>query len=61
MWNPYSRPPVMASLGEGNMAIGHVRYGTTGNSERINAQPMVVNHIKGRMALAHNGNLINSL
>ena len=53
-------PHAMASLGEGNMAIGHVRYGTTGNSGRINAQPMVVNHIKGRMALAHNGNLTNS-
>lgn len=42
------------------MAVGHVRYGTTGNKERINAQPIVVNHHKGRMALAHNGNLINS-
>ena len=47
-------------LGEGNMAIGHVRYGTTGSSDRSNAQPIVVNHIKGRMALAHNGNLTNS-
>ena len=47
-------------LGFGNMAVGHVRYGTTGNSGRVNAQPIVVNHIKGRMALAHNGNLTNS-
>lgn len=51
---------VMDKLGQGNMAIGHVRYATTGDSGRINAQPIVVNHIKGRMALAHNGNLVNS-
>ncbi len=53
-------PRVLSSLGEGNIAVGHVRYGTTGVSERGNAQPIVVNHIKGRMALAHNGNLVNS-
>ena len=51
---------VIAKLGEGNMAIGHVRYGTTGTSDRANAQPIVVNHTKGRMALAHNGNIVNS-
>ena len=51
---------VMYRLGQGNMAIGHVRYATTGDSGRVNAQPIVVNHIKGRMALAHNGNLVNS-
>ena len=50
----------LEKLGQGNMAIGHVRYGTTGSSDRNNAQPIVVNHIKGRMALAHNGNLVNS-
>ncbi len=48
------------SLGRGNMAIGHVRYSTSGGSNRINAQPVVVRHIKGNMALAHNGNLVNS-
>ena len=53
-------PDVLSSLGNGKMAIGHVRYGTTGGGGRINAQPIVVNHIKGRMALAHNGNLVNS-
>lgn len=53
-------PSALALLGDGNMAVGHVRYGTTGSSDRINAQPIVVNHIKGRMALAHNGNLVNS-
>ena len=41
------------------MAVGHVRYGTTGGNDRSNAQPIVVNHIKGRMALAHNGNIVN--
>ncbi len=50
---------VLESLGEGNIAVGHVRYGTTGGNDRSNAQPIVVNHIKGRMALAHNGNIVN--
>lgn len=49
-----------SELGEGSIAIGHVRYGTTGTDGRLNAQPIVVNHIKGVMALAHNGNLVNS-
>lgn len=53
-------PDVLSSLGKGNMAVAHVRYGTTGSNDRANAQPIVVNHIKGRMALAHNGNLVNS-
>ncbi len=52
--------PVLESLPMGNMAVGHVRYGTTGGNGRENCQPIVVNHIKGRMALAHNGNLVNS-
>ena len=50
----------LSSLGMGNIAVGHVRYSTTGVAERRNAQPLVVNHIKGHMALAHNGNLVNS-
>lgn len=50
----------LESLGLGNMAVGHVRYSTTGSDARINAQPIVVNHIKGHLALAHNGNLTNS-
>lgn len=53
-------PPVMEKLGYGSVAVGHCRYGTTGCNDRNNAQPVVVNHIKGKMALAHNGNLINS-
>ncbi len=44
----------------GKMAVGHVRYGTTGASSRRNCQPIEVNHQKGRMALAHNGNLSNA-
>lgn len=47
-------------LGTGSIAIGHTRYGTTGSNARANCQPMVVNHIKGRMALAHNGNIVNA-
>lgn len=57
--NDVFTPQILAELGEGNMAVGHVRYGTTGGNERSNAQPIVVNHIKGRMALAHNGNIVN--
>ena len=53
-------PPVMEKLGEGGIAVGHCRYGTTGCNDRNNAQPIVINHIKGNMALAHNGNLVNS-
>ena len=46
---------------EGTMAVGHVRYGTTGGNTRSNCQPIEVNHQKGKMALAHNGNLSNAL
>ena len=49
----------LAKLGTGSMAVGHVRYSTTGYEKRINCQPLVVNHIKGTMAIAHNGNLVN--
>lgn len=48
------------SLGRGGMAIGHVRYATTGSNDRNNAQPLVVNHCKGKLAVAHNGNLTNA-
>lgn len=57
--NDVFTPQILTELGEGNMAVGHVRYGTTGGNDRSNAQPIVVNHIKGRMALAHNGNIVN--
>ena len=51
----------LAHLSDGNMAVGHVRYGTTGGTTRNNCQPIEVNHQKGKMALAHNGNLSNAL
>ena len=50
----------LAKLGEGNMAVGHVRYSTTGGQSRTNAQPLVIQHVKGKMVLAHNGNLVNA-
>ena len=50
----------LKSLGNGNIAVGHVRYATTGGDSAENIQPIVINHRKGRMALAHNGNLTNS-
>ena len=49
----------LASLGTGRMAVGHVRYATTGDDRRVNSQPLVVNHVKGSLVLAHNGNLTN--
>ena len=54
------RPERLTSLGRGGIAVGHVRYGTTGSDNQRNVQPILVNHYKGRMALAHNGNLTNS-
>ncbi|MCR5484213.1 MAG: amidophosphoribosyltransferase [Clostridiales bacterium] len=45
---------------KGNIAVGHVRYGTTGGTNRANCQPIEVNHQKGKMAVAHNGNLSNA-
>lgn len=50
----------LSKLPQGNMAVGHVRYGTTGGNNRNNCQPIEVNHQKGKMALAHNGNLSNA-
>lgn len=52
---------IQETLPEGKMAIGHVRYSTTGVSKKENAQPMVVRHKKGNLAIAHNGNLTNAL
>ena len=43
------------------MATGHVRYATSGSRVRANAQPMIVRHGRGTMALCHNGNLTNAL
>ena len=45
---------------KGDIGVGHVRYSTAGASTRENAQPLVLNYVKGTLALAHNGNLINA-
>ena len=55
--NEVFSPAALSALPQGNMAVGHVRYGTTGGNSRANCQPIEVNHIKGHLALAHNGNL----
>ncbi len=44
----------------GNIGIGHVRYSTAGGSNINNTQPLVLNYVKGTLALAHNGNLVNT-
>ncbi len=49
---------VLAKL-QGDMAIGHTRYSTTGDSALLNAQPIRVDSTKGLIAIAHNGNLVN--
>ena len=51
---------VLSRMPKGNIAVAHARYGTTGGTNRNNCQPIEVNHQKGRMALAHNGNLSNA-
>lgn len=53
-------PAVLSAFPHGSMAVAHTRYGTTGATNRNNCQPIEVNHQKGRMALAHNGNLSNA-
>lgn len=50
----------LSRLPQGTMAVGHTRYGTTGVTNRRNCQPIEVNHQKGHMAIAHNGNLSNA-
>ncbi len=52
---------ILSSFPAGKIAVGHVRYGTTGGTNRNNCQPIEVNHQKGRMAIAHNGNLSNAV
>ena len=61
--NEVFTPQVMASLRkpEARMATGHVRYATAGSRIRANAQPMIVRHGRGTMALCHNGNLTNAV
>ncbi len=45
---------------KGDIGVGHVRYSTAGSSTRENAQPLVINYVKGTLGMAHNGNLINA-
>jgi amidophosphoribosyltransferase len=45
---------------KGDIGVGHVRYSTAGASTRENAQPLVLNYVKGTLSLAHNGNLTNA-
>ncbi len=52
-------PETLAGL-KGDIGVGHVRYSTAGSSTRENAQPLVLNYVKGTLGLAHNGNLINA-
>ena len=52
-------PEILDWLG-GTMAVGHVRYATTGGSRRENAQPLTLKYVKGTLAVAHNGNLVNA-
>ena len=57
--NEVFTPDVIEPL-HGNIGVGHVRYSTAGSSTRENAQPLVLNYVKGTLALAHNGNLVNA-
>lgn len=52
-------PDILGGL-KGDIGVGHVRYSTAGSSTRENAQPLVLNYVKGTLGLAHNGNLINA-
>lgn len=57
--NEVFTPNVLSSLGLGQMAVGNVRYGTSATKDRINAEPIVVNHSKGKMAISIDGKLVN--
>ena len=46
---------------KGNLGMGHVRYSTAGGSKVENAMPLVINYVKGTLAIAHNGNLTNAI
>ena len=61
--NEVFTPQVMETMRkpEARMATGHVRYATAGSRVRANAQPMIVRHGRGTMALCHNGNLTNAI
>ncbi|MBR8838499.1 MAG: amidophosphoribosyltransferase [Stigonema ocellatum SAG 48.90 = DSM 106950] len=52
--------PILSHL-TGSIAVGHTRYSTTGSSRKVNAQPAVVETRLGKLTLAHNGNLVNTV
>ncbi len=52
--------PDQLSALKGDIGVGHTRYSTAGSSTRENAQPLVLNYVKGTLGLAHNGNLVNA-
>ncbi len=59
--NDVFTPDVLKGLGVGQMAVGNVRYGTSDTKDRINAEPIVVNHSKGKMAISLDGKLVNGV
>ncbi len=46
---------------KGNLGVGHVRYSTAGGTRAENAMPLVLNYVKGTLAIAHNGNITNAV
>ena len=56
--NEVFAPDQLSAL-KGDIGVGHTRYSTAGSSTRENAQPLVLNYVKGTLGLAHNGNLVN--
>lgn len=52
--------PVLGGMPASGMAIGHVRYSTTGSNSIQNVQPVVTEYLRGRLATAHNGNIVNA-
>ena len=50
---------LLGELGLGQMALGNVRYGTSKTKDRANAEPMLINHVKGKLAISHDGALVN--
>lgn len=57
--NEVFTPAALHALGHGQMALGNVRYGTLDTKDRINAEPILVNHSKGKMAVVIDGKLVN--
>lgn len=57
--NEVFTPRILDDLGLGQMALGNVRYGKSNTKERINAEPMLINHVKGRLAISYDGGLVN--